>query len=191
MHHRIKDFLMPFLQFFNINRFFNFLPEIIFPLEYFGCGTCSKNGNYIDYHISEDLNVKLAKGNMEQVKIRAKLKLCIDQNKIPMEVFLIKFPEMDLVLGLPWLCLIRVFPDYENLSCTFIGNANKVNNPKTCNHNYRPRSGFKTIISCNKFNSKVIEIAYQTKPDVFREIVGFPKDKIFEYDFIHTETRPQ
>jgi hypothetical protein len=127
-------------------------------------------------------NVRLANGHVEQVKLKARFKLCIDGNHTSIEAFLINLPEMDLVLGLPWLCLTRAVPDYNNLSYTFIDNKNKVVHVCPYNQNERPRGQLNSIISRKEFDNEFIKIAYRTAPDAFREIVGLPKDKIFEHD---------
>jgi hypothetical protein len=91
-------------------------------------------------------------------------------------------PEMDLVLGLPWLCKTRTVPDYDDLSYTFIDSKNKVVNVRPYNSS-RPRSRLlSTIIGNRKFDNKFVQLAYETSPESFREVVGLPKYKSFEHN---------
>jgi hypothetical protein len=121
-------------------------------------------------------NVKLANGNIEKVTLKAKFHLTVDGNSMPMEAYLINLPEMDLVLGLPWLCATRAVPDYDYLSYTLIDDHQKV-------VNVRPNeTGLKTLMSYAHVNGDFLKLALETSPDSFREVVGLPKKKEFEHD---------
>jgi hypothetical protein len=127
-------------------------------------------------------NFWLANGHVEQVKLKPKFKLCIDGNAMDIKAFLINLPEMDLVLGLPWLCLTRAVPDYNDLLYTFVDKNNKVVKLRPYNQEDRLRRGLNTMIARKEFNNEFVQIAYQTAPEAFGESVGLPKDKIFEHD---------
>jgi hypothetical protein len=119
---------------------------------------------------------------VEQVNLKAKVDLCIDNNTLQVEAFLINLPEMDLVLGLPWLCLTRAVPDYDDMSYTFLDNLKQVVNVKPYNKEGGPKRSLNAILCKENFGTEFKQIALETAPDTFREVVGLPKDKVFEHD---------
>jgi hypothetical protein len=176
------------------------LPQYEFGIGGFICNTIIDSGAgavYLECMVAQELyerreidivyvnpqNVRLGNGHVEQVRMKAKFKLCIDNNQMSVKAFLINLPEMDLVLGLPWLCLTEVVPDYNTLSYTFIDNKNQVVNVRPYNNLGRSQAGLNTVIGTDKiFSHKLEELAYKTALDTFREIVGLPKDKAFKHD---------
>ncbi|KAA1131665.1 hypothetical protein PGTUg99_050095 [Puccinia graminis f. sp. tritici] len=152
------------------------------------------NRREIDIVYVEPRNVRLANGHIEEVKMKAKFELCIDNNITPIEAFLINLPEMDLVLGLPWLCQTRAVPDYDDLSYTFLDAENKVVNVKPYNLSYRAKDDLLNSIVCEtrlgSLDNEFAKIAYGTAPEAFQEIVGLPKDKVFEHDIDTGDSAP-
>ncbi|PLW20248.1 hypothetical protein PCANC_07422 [Puccinia coronata f. sp. avenae] len=135
----------------------------------------------IDIVHVEPRNVRLANGTIEQVKMKAKFLLCVDDNEMPMEAFLINLPKMDLVLGLPWLCQTRAVPEYNDMSYSFVDERNKVVN--VCPHNGRPKANLIAIIERSKgFDNEFARLAYETAPKAFREVVGLPSQKEFKHN---------
>jgi hypothetical protein len=125
-------------------------------------------------------NVKLANGQIEKVTLKAKFNMNIDGHSMAMEAFLINLPEMDLVLGLPWLCATRAVPDYDDLSYTFIDQENKVVNVRP--YNKRPnKDGLNSIMSYQHVDGDFLKLALKTAPDSFREVIGLPNKKEFEH----------
>jgi hypothetical protein len=127
-------------------------------------------------------NVQLANGTVEQVKYIGRFHLCIDNNQTEIEAFLICLPKMDLILGLPWLCLTKAVPDYDNMSYSFIDDMGKVVYVKPHNGTCKIWNGLNLMaVNSKVFENKYHKLAYKTAPECFQEIVGLPKDKEFEH----------
>ncbi|PLW30259.1 hypothetical protein PCASD_19793 [Puccinia coronata f. sp. avenae] len=174
------------------------LPRYKFGIGSVICNTIIDSGAgsvYLDVIVAQELykrkeidivhvkprNVRLANGTIEQVKMKAKFLLCVDNNKITMEAFLINLPKMDLVLGLPWLCQTRAVPEYDDMLYTFIDEKNKVVNVRP--HNGRSKANLIATIERSKgFDNEFVRLAYETAPEAFREVVGLPSQKEFEHD---------
>jgi hypothetical protein len=102
---------------------------------------------------------------------------------MPMEAFLISLPEMDLALGLPWLCKTQAVPNYDDMSYTFLDQNNKVVNVQLYNSGNRPCTGLISLILPSRtFDNQFAQLAYKTAPEAFRVIVGLPADKEFEHN---------
>ncbi|PLW53246.1 hypothetical protein PCANC_07505 [Puccinia coronata f. sp. avenae] len=149
--------------------------------------------NEIKIEYANAQNIRLANGHVEQVKMKARFKLCIDGNKSVIEAFLINLPKMDLVLGLPWLCQTQAVPDYNDMSYTFLDQENKIVNARPFNNKLQPRNKLNSVCIEEKVVSmanKFAKVAYQTAPEAFREIVGLPRNKEFEHDINTGDAAP-
>ena len=190
----------PDLRLNNLNNDEKSLPRYEFGIGGIICDTIINSGAgsvYLDLSVTQELykwkeinvihivprNVRLANGHVKRINKKAKFMLHIGNNKTQMEVYLINLPEMDLILGLPWLCLTQAVPDYDDLSYSFIDHTGKA----VYVHPYNkigPSKGELNILldGSNDNISDFEKITYATAPDSFREMMGLPKEREFEHD---------
>jgi hypothetical protein len=126
-------------------------------------------------------NVKLANGHIEKVTLKAKFVMSINGHSMAMEAFLINLPEMDLVLGLLWLCATQAVPDYNDLSYTFLDKKNEVVNVRP--YNKRPNEkGLNSIMTYQHVDGDFLKTALKTALTSFWEVIGLPKKKEFKHN---------
>ncbi|KAI9627299.1 hypothetical protein KEM48_009925 [Puccinia striiformis f. sp. tritici PST-130] len=63
----------------------------------------------------EDINVRLANGQIEKVGWVGLVRINFDNYEMDLEAYLIDLPDIDLVLGLPWLVSTRAVRDYDDM----------------------------------------------------------------------------
>ncbi|KAI7934220.1 hypothetical protein MJO29_016470, partial [Puccinia striiformis f. sp. tritici] len=136
----------------------------------------------------EDINVRLADGQIEKVGWIGPVRINFDNYEMDLEAYLIDLPDIDLVLGLPWLVSRRAVIDYDDVTYSLLDNIGKVVTLRTSNE-WRNQSfelnflnSKPPVPNCKTFLNPLHRLAYKTAPQCFREIVGLPKFKNFEHD---------